>query len=379
MSDETQNPLRDAIEDAITTNPVILFMKGTPEQPMCGFSARTVGALQALEAPFAAVDILPDPRIRQELSALSNWPTIPQLFVKGELVGGCDIVIEMYESGELAELLGVEQPATPSRRRPPRPRRPRRCRSRTASAEPPMSPASRASRPTAGLAHAAARRRLPAPTTRPRAPVDPHLRAADRRTASAAELRAHAVPARRALRSARAPRASTARPPPGRRRTGPRAARTVPVPPSDVDRRSDEAQRAGPGRTPRGIRNVQRSVRSGPRSSRTRSATRTRCPGRTDAVRDPRARGSSPAAGRARPRRDVDRASGAAPEARVADQVERGARRRRPSTSRAAAVVRASLLRDMALADAQRTLQLAHVDRRQRRRSPARAPRRRRS
>jgi monothiol glutaredoxin len=110
VSDETQNPLRDAIEDAIESNPVILFMKGTPEQPMCGFSARTAGALQTLEAPFAAVDVLPDPRIRQELSALSNWPTIPQLFVNGELVGGADIVAEMYESGELAELLGVEQP-----------------------------------------------------------------------------------------------------------------------------------------------------------------------------------------------------------------------------------------------------------------------------
>jgi len=110
VSDETQNPLRDAIEDAIRSNPVILFMKGTPEQPMCGFSARTAGALQTLEAPFAAVDILPDPRIREELSALSNWPTIPQLFVNGELVGGADIVAEMYESGELAELLGVEQP-----------------------------------------------------------------------------------------------------------------------------------------------------------------------------------------------------------------------------------------------------------------------------
>ena len=110
MSDETQNPLRDAIDDAIRSNPVILFMKGTPEQPMCGFSARTAGALQTLEASFAAVDVLPDPRIRQELSALSNWPTIPQLFVNGELVGGADIVAEMYESGELAEMLGVDQP-----------------------------------------------------------------------------------------------------------------------------------------------------------------------------------------------------------------------------------------------------------------------------
>jgi monothiol glutaredoxin len=103
--------IRDAIAEAISAHPVILFMKGTPEQPMCGFSARTVAALEALGARFAAVDILPDPRIRQELSALSNWPTIPQLFVKGELVGGADIVAEMYESGELAQTLGLEQPA----------------------------------------------------------------------------------------------------------------------------------------------------------------------------------------------------------------------------------------------------------------------------
>ena len=107
MSD---NPLRDAIQEAIRDNDVILFMKGTPEQPMCGFSMRTAGALQDVGVPFAAVDVLPDPRIRQELSALSNWPTIPQLFIDGKLVGGCDIVLEMYESGELAEALGVEQP-----------------------------------------------------------------------------------------------------------------------------------------------------------------------------------------------------------------------------------------------------------------------------
>jgi monothiol glutaredoxin len=108
---ENQNPLRDSIQQAITENPVILFMKGTPDQPMCGFSARTVGILQALGRPFAAVDVLPDPRIRQELSALSNWPTIPQLFVDGELVGGCDIVTEMYQSGELQRTLGVEEAA----------------------------------------------------------------------------------------------------------------------------------------------------------------------------------------------------------------------------------------------------------------------------
>jgi monothiol glutaredoxin len=99
------SPIREAIAEAIAEHKVILFMKGTPEAPACGFSARTVAALQELDTPFAAVDILPDPRIRQELSAISNWPTIPQLFVNGELLGGCDIVTEMYESGELAQAL----------------------------------------------------------------------------------------------------------------------------------------------------------------------------------------------------------------------------------------------------------------------------------
>lgn len=107
----SENPIRDAIAGAIAENPTILFMKGTPEAPACGFSARTVAALQSLDAPFAAVDILPDPRIRQELSSLSEWPTIPQLFVDGELVGGADIVAEMYETGELAGVLGLEAPA----------------------------------------------------------------------------------------------------------------------------------------------------------------------------------------------------------------------------------------------------------------------------
>ncbi|HEX5192526.1 MAG TPA: Grx4 family monothiol glutaredoxin [Solirubrobacteraceae bacterium] len=111
MSDETSNPMRDAIQEAITENPVILFMKGNPDAPACGFSARTVAILQSVGARFAAVDVLPDPRIRQELSALSKWPTIPQLFVGGELIGGCDIVTEMYESGELFDTLGVERPA----------------------------------------------------------------------------------------------------------------------------------------------------------------------------------------------------------------------------------------------------------------------------
>ena len=111
MSEITENPIRDAITEAIGEHEVILFMKGTPEQPMCGFSARTAAALEALGKPYAAVDVLPDPRIRQELSAISNWPTIPQLFVRGELVGGCDIVSEMYETGELAQVIGVEPPA----------------------------------------------------------------------------------------------------------------------------------------------------------------------------------------------------------------------------------------------------------------------------
>src|SRR3954463_1735357 len=110
MSSEPENPLREAIAEAIRDNDVILFMKGVPEAPACGFSARATACLQALNVPFAAVDILPDPRIRQELSAISEWPTIPQLFVRGELVGGSDIVIEMYESGELAQVIGVEAP-----------------------------------------------------------------------------------------------------------------------------------------------------------------------------------------------------------------------------------------------------------------------------
>jgi len=110
MPETNTNPIRTAIAEAIAEHPTILFMKGSPEAPACGFSARTVAALQSLDAPFAAVDVLPDPRIREELSAISNWPTIPQLFVKGELVGGCDIVMEMYESGELAQTLGVESP-----------------------------------------------------------------------------------------------------------------------------------------------------------------------------------------------------------------------------------------------------------------------------
>jgi monothiol glutaredoxin len=106
----TNDEIRNFLQQAIDENSVMLFMKGTPDQPACGFSMRASAALNALGVQYAALDILPDPRIRQELSGLSNWPTIPQLFVNGKLIGGCDIMLEMYESGELAELLGVEQP-----------------------------------------------------------------------------------------------------------------------------------------------------------------------------------------------------------------------------------------------------------------------------
>jgi monothiol glutaredoxin len=107
----TSEQIRAELQRAINEERVMLFMKGTPDAPRCGFSARVTQILNASGADYSAMDILPDPRIREELSALSGWPTIPQLFVKGELVGGCDIVTEMFESGELAETLGVEQPA----------------------------------------------------------------------------------------------------------------------------------------------------------------------------------------------------------------------------------------------------------------------------
>ncbi len=107
----TNDEIRAFLENAIKENKVMLFMKGTPQQPSCGFSMRASGALNSLGVQYAALDILPDPRIREELSAISGWPTIPQLFVDGELVGGSDIVLEMFESGELADMLGVEQPA----------------------------------------------------------------------------------------------------------------------------------------------------------------------------------------------------------------------------------------------------------------------------
>jgi monothiol glutaredoxin len=97
--------VRDEIKDVIETSEVALFMKGTPQFVMCGNSQRALEALRRAGAPVTAVDILPDPRIRQELSALSGWPTIPQVFVRGELIGGADIVEELERSGELERTL----------------------------------------------------------------------------------------------------------------------------------------------------------------------------------------------------------------------------------------------------------------------------------
>ena len=106
------NPeFKQKVEELLRDNQVLLFMKGTPEMPRCGFSMRVVGVLEQLGVEYGAVDVLPllDP-LREVTGEISDWRTFPQLYVNGELVGGCDIVEEMFESGELAELLGVEQP-----------------------------------------------------------------------------------------------------------------------------------------------------------------------------------------------------------------------------------------------------------------------------
>jgi monothiol glutaredoxin len=97
------------IQAEITDNPVVLFMKGTPVFPQCGFSARVVQILSHMGVPFKGVNVLEDMEIREGIKAFTNWPTIPQLYVKGEFVGGCDIVMEMFQSGELATLLNEKQ------------------------------------------------------------------------------------------------------------------------------------------------------------------------------------------------------------------------------------------------------------------------------
>jgi monothiol glutaredoxin len=103
--------VNERIKDQIENNSVLLYMKGTPDFPQCGFSGQTVAALKAIGKPFAYVNIFEDPEIREGLKTYSNWPTFPQLYVNGELIGGCDIVIEMYESGELKSLLGDDAEA----------------------------------------------------------------------------------------------------------------------------------------------------------------------------------------------------------------------------------------------------------------------------
>jgi monothiol glutaredoxin len=97
--------IKQRIEDQLNSNAVLLYMKGTPDFPQCGFSGQTVAALKAIGKPFAYVNIFEDPEIREGLKAYSNWPTFPQLYVKGELIGGCDIVVDMFHSGELQDLL----------------------------------------------------------------------------------------------------------------------------------------------------------------------------------------------------------------------------------------------------------------------------------
>ena len=111
MTATQDNPALERIEQEINDHPVVLFMKGTPIFPQCGFSAMVVQVLTQMGAKFKSIDVLNEPPIRDGIKLYSDWPTIPQLYVKGEFVGGCDIIREMYESGELAELFsnkGVE-------------------------------------------------------------------------------------------------------------------------------------------------------------------------------------------------------------------------------------------------------------------------------
>ena len=104
--------VEEKIKAELNSAPVVLFMKGTPDFPQCGFSAQTVAALRALGAQFKHVNIFEEPELREALKRFSNWPTYPQLYVKGELVGGCDIALEMYKSGELRKLLAEAGAAT---------------------------------------------------------------------------------------------------------------------------------------------------------------------------------------------------------------------------------------------------------------------------
>jgi monothiol glutaredoxin len=95
----------DRIRKTVSDNPVVLYMKGTPQFPMCGFSSRAAQALKTVGAQFASVNVLEDPEVRANLPRYSNWPTFPQLFINGELIGGCDILLELQDSGELAQMV----------------------------------------------------------------------------------------------------------------------------------------------------------------------------------------------------------------------------------------------------------------------------------
>jgi monothiol glutaredoxin len=111
----TEPTLKDRVEELIRDNPILLFMKGTPEAPQCGFSMRVVNVLETYGVEYAALDVLPALQPLREVTAeISDWQTFPQLYVNGELIGGADIVEEMDESGELAGVLGVEQPERPA-------------------------------------------------------------------------------------------------------------------------------------------------------------------------------------------------------------------------------------------------------------------------
>jgi monothiol glutaredoxin len=103
--------VNERIKQQLGSYPVLLYMKGTPDFPQCGFSAKTVSVLRAAGAKFAYINIFEDPEVREGLKAYSNWPTFPQLYVNGELIGGCDIAVELYESGELQKILGDAVPA----------------------------------------------------------------------------------------------------------------------------------------------------------------------------------------------------------------------------------------------------------------------------
>jgi monothiol glutaredoxin len=95
----------ERIETYLASSPIVLFMKGSPDFPQCGFSARVVSALRGCRATFMHINVLEDPELRQTLKTYSNWPTIPQLYIEGELVGGCDIVMDMYRSGDLSRMV----------------------------------------------------------------------------------------------------------------------------------------------------------------------------------------------------------------------------------------------------------------------------------